>query len=195
MRLERAALEPFALHLHLRGLPRIIASRHAANPAGAGFGSGRFSSPNGRFRTLYAAADFQTALAEVVLRDRFVGRRFRRIHQATLQRFCATEISSLRPLKLLDLTGDRVYRLGFDSDAVRARTHDPGQRFAEALVDQTDFEGVVYLSRLTDNLCYAVFGDSLRDLHGADAVPLTAVLALVPELKRLDVAVVRSRRP
>ena len=84
--------------------PRIIPDRHRGTPADAGFGSSRFSSPSGRFRILYAAQDFPTALAEAVIRDRFVGKERRYLYRPYLESLAATEISTVAPLALLDLT-------------------------------------------------------------------------------------------
>jgi hypothetical protein len=195
VKLDPVALAPFTLTARLAHLPRVIAARHASTPAGAGYGSSRFSSPSRGFRTLYAAADFETALAEAVIRDRFEGRRRRIIYQTTLETYAVTEIHSIRALTLLDLTGDHSYRLGIDTDAVRGREHQPGQLFAEALVAQIGHDGILFSSRLTGGDCFALFESALSDLVGSPAVPLIRVAALAAELKRLDINVHRRRGP
>jgi RES domain-containing protein len=195
LKLDPAKLAPFTVSLRLANLPRLFAARHASTPASTGHGSSRFSSPSRLFRTLYAAVDFETALAEAVIRDRFEGRERRVIYHATLENFVATEIGSTRALTLLDLTGDHSYRLGVDTDAVRGRTHQPGQLFAEALVTQIGHDGILYSSRLTGAACFALFDTAISDLHGAPAVPLIRVAALPGELHRLGVIVRRRRGP
>lgn len=195
MRLDPARLLPFTVSLQLSGMVRIIAARHSGTPASAGFGSSRFSSPSRAFRTLYAAADFRTALAEAVIRDRFQGRFRRTIYESTLESFAVTRISSTRRLTLLDLTGDHSYRLGIDTDSVRGRTHQPGQLFAEALVAEAGHDGIIYSSRLTGSRCVAVFDTGILDLSGSTAVALLRVGALPAELQRLGVGVRRRQLP
>ena len=195
MRLDPAKLAPFTLSLRLANLPRLFAARHSATPANTGHGSSRFSSPSRSFRTLYAAADFETALAEAVIRDRFEGRARRVIYQATLETFVATEIGSSRSLALLDLTGDHGYRLGINTDAIRGRTHQPGQLFAEELVSQIGHDGILYSSRLTGATCFALFDTAISTLHGAPAVQLLRVAGLAGELSRLEIIVRRRRGP
>lgn len=195
MILDAAKLAPFTARVRLRQLVRIIAARHAASPAGAGYGSSRFSSTTKSFRTLYAATEFETALAEAVIRDRFEERQRRIIYQTTLETFAATEISSSRALTLLDLRGDHSYQLGINTDAVRGRQHQPGQLFAEALVKTVGHDGIIFSSRLTGRDCFALFESALPDLHGTPAVPLMRVAALAPELQRLGIGVRRKRVP
>ncbi|HEX8573938.1 MAG TPA: RES family NAD+ phosphorylase [Allosphingosinicella sp.] len=195
MRLDPGELAPFTISARLRRLPRIIAARHAATPASTGHGTSRFSSPSRSFRTLYAAGDFETAFAEAVIRDRFEGRQRRIIYQSTLETYAVTEIHSTRALTLLDLTGDHSYRLGIDTDAVRGRAHQPGQLFAEALVEQIGHDGILFSSRLTGVACVALFETALPDLGGSPAVPLLRVAALPAELKRLNVILRRRRGP
>lgn len=195
MKLDTAALSPFTISARLAHLPRIIAARHSASPASTGHGSSRFSSPSRSFRTLYAAEDFGTALAEAVIRDRFEGRQRRIIFRTTLETYAATEIRSTRSLTLLDLTGDHAYRLGIDTDAVRGRAHQPGQSFAEALVAQAGHDGIVFSSRLTGRDCFALFETALADLEGTPAVPLLRVAALPAELQRLNIILRRRRGP
>jgi len=113
--------------VELTAWPRIIPERHRRTPTQAGFGSSRFSSPSGSFRILYAAQDFPTALAEAVIRDRFVGKERRYLYQPFLESLAATEISTTAPLKLIDLTGAGAYEIGVDTDAKGSRAHLAGQ--------------------------------------------------------------------
>jgi len=91
---------------------------------------------------LYAAQDFSTAFAEAVVRDRFVDRQRRYVGRSTLAGRSVTLISTTSPLKLLDARGSAAYILGIDTNAVRARAHDPGQTFSEWLHAETDFDGL-----------------------------------------------------
>lgn len=74
MKLVVSKLRKRAIAARLSDWPRILPTKHRATPAGAGFGSSRYSSPSDAFRILYAAEDFSTAFAEAVVRDRFEGK-------------------------------------------------------------------------------------------------------------------------
>ncbi|WP_404336246.1 RES family NAD+ phosphorylase [Sphingomonas sp. MMS12-HWE2-04] len=193
---DPARLEGFAAPpARISGFSRIILAAHADTPTGVGFGTSRFSSPGRRFRVLYAAASFRTAFAEAVVRDRLEDRRRRIIRETTLEGYAITQIASTRPLKMLDLTGDNAYQLGLNTDAVRARTHQPGQVFAERLVAETDFDAIAYTSRLTGELCLAIFDRALCDIVGSPSRPLLTVAELSVELRRLKMSVRRAAHP
>ncbi|MBY4639888.1 RES domain-containing protein [Gluconacetobacter entanii] len=51
---------------------RIMPSKHDDTPLGMGPGASRFSSPSDQYNVLYAASDVRTAVAETLIRDRFV---------------------------------------------------------------------------------------------------------------------------
>ncbi|MGO1079651.1 RES family NAD+ phosphorylase [Inquilinus sp. CA228] len=174
--------------------PRILPSRHRSTPAGAGFGSSRFSSPSRTFKVLYAAEDFATAFAEAVVRDRFAGKTRRYLYRPHLDALCITAISSSRELTLLDLTGAATYELGVDTDTSRARTHQPGQAFSEALhTELAGIDGILFNSRLTGGLCVAVYGRALAALSGQAPIALVQATQLPVEIKRLDIIVRRER--
>jgi hypothetical protein len=174
--------------------PRILPARHRGQPAGAGFGSSRFSSPSRQFKILYAGEDFPTAFAEAVVRDRFEGKQRRFLYRPQLDALCVTAISSDRELSLVDLSGPAAFELGIDTDANRARDHGRGQEFSELLHAQMpDVDGILFRSRLTDARCIAIFERALPSLSGTVPVPLLQAAELVPELKRLQITVRRER--
>ena len=170
-------------------MPRIIRSRYADQPKGLSSGPSRFSSVSGAFRVLYAAQDFPTAFAEAVIRDRFVDRRRRFIGLATLAARAVTLIATTAPLKILDARGDAAYVLGIDTNAIRARAHEPGQAFSEWLNAATDFDGLLYDSRLTGRSCVAVYDHAVAQIEASPAVPLVVHESLIAELHRLNIAV------
>lgn len=182
-------LEPHAVRLEASDLVRILRTKHAHQPKGRSLGPSRFSSPSGAFRVLYAAQDFSTALAEAVVRDRFVDRQRRYIGRSTLAGRFVTLISTTAPLKLLDIRGSAVYTLGIDTDAVRGRAHDHGQAFSEWLHAKADFEGLLYDSRLTGRACIAVYERALEKIDASPAQPLLAHADLVLELQRMNIIV------
>lgn len=174
--------------------PRVLPTQHRATPAGAGFGSSRFSSPSQAFKVLYAADDFATAFAEAVVRDRFEGKACRYLYQTALEALCVTAISSSRALTLLDLRCAAAYELGVDTDTNQARKHRPGQAFSEALyVEHADIDGILFDSRLTKGGCIAVYDRALESLSGTPPVALLQAAQLAVEIKRLDIIVRRAR--
>jgi hypothetical protein len=174
--------------------PRILPLRHRANPAGAGFGSSRFSSLSRTFRVLYAADNFSTAFAEAVVRDRFEGKAKRFLYRPHLEQIGVTAIRSNRELVLLDLRGAAAYELGIDTDANRARAHASGQALAEQVHrEMPDVDGILFNSRLTTGVCIAVYDRSFSALSGTPPIGLLHVASLTAELARLEITVRRRR--
>jgi RES domain-containing protein len=182
-------LGPHTLTLEVSAFPRILRAAYAHQPKGLSSGPSRFSSSSGGFRVLYAAQDFATAFAEAVARDRFVDRQRRYIGKATLIGRAVTLITTTAPLKVLDARGEAAYILGVDTNAVRARAHDPGQALSERLHAETDFDGLLYDSRLTGRACIAVYERALPKIDASPAQPLLAHADLVPELQRMNIIV------
>jgi len=182
-------LNPHVVALEVSAFPRILRTAHAHRPRGLSSGPSRFSSPSDAFRLLYAAQDFSTAFAEAVVRDRFVDRQRRYVGRSTLAGRSVTLISTTAPLKLLDARGSAAYTLGIDTNAVRARAHNLGQAFSEWLHAETDFDGLLYDSRLTSRACIAVYERALPKIDASPAQPLLAHVDLAPELQRLNIVV------
>lgn len=193
MKLDLRRIEARTGPVELMDWPRIIPDRHRATPVGAGFGGSRFSSPSSAFRTLYAAQNFATALAEAVIRDRFVGKERRYLYRPYLDSLLGTEISTSASLMLVDLTGDAAYDMGIDTDAKGSRSHRAGQAFAEALHKRTSADGILFSSRLTNEPCVAIFDRAFLRLIGKAPIQLVRVGALADELVRLEVTVRRRR--
>jgi len=60
VKLVASKLRERVISAQLSDWPRILPTKHRATPAGAGFGSSRYSSPSDVFRVLYAAENFPT---------------------------------------------------------------------------------------------------------------------------------------
>lgn len=193
MRLDIKRLDQRSVTVSIDAWPRIIPAAHRATPAGAGFGTSRFSSPDRSFRVLYAAEDFSTAFAEAVVRDRFADRTRRVLSRSRLDALLVTDIRSTAALRLLDLTGGGAYELGIDSDASRARAHDRGQAFSQALHGASSLDGILFDSRLTSRRCVAIYDRAFSRLEGAAPIELLRVAALPAEIHRLGIIVTRRR--
>jgi hypothetical protein len=146
----------------------------------------------GAFQVLYAAERFETALAEAVIRDRFVARQRRYIGRTTLMARAVTLIGTVDTLSLFDARGERAYTLGIATDAVRGKVHTTGQEFSEQLHAETTIDGILYDSRLTGGHCVAVYGRAIGKLVASPPINLVSHAGLLPELQRLGIVV---RRP
>lgn len=177
MSFDVAILRELAVAIDVTGYLRVMEARHRATPTGMGHGETRFSSPNDSFTILYAAQDLPTALAEKVIRDRFQGRKKRVLLEADLQEQVVAQMISLAPLKLLDLRTSGASRLGIPTDAVRGRAQQAGRKFSQRLYDGTDFDGIVYMSRITNAECVAVY-DRAAPMKLDPACPVVDLLRI-----------------
>ncbi|MGO6718524.1 RES family NAD+ phosphorylase [Rhizobium ruizarguesonis] len=194
MKLVTSKLRDRVITARLSDWPRILPTKHRATPAGAGFGSSRYSSPTNSFRVLYAADNFSTAFAEAVVRDRFEGRSRRYLYRPHLEQVCLTVISSSRDLTLLDLRGAAAYELGVDTDASRARDHTVGQTFSQAVHDQMgDVDAILFDSRLTNGACVAIYDRAFSALSGTIPIGLLQAALLPAEITRLSITLRRQR--
>jgi hypothetical protein len=192
VKLDADTLQALAVAATPRAYLRVVRLAHRATPLGMGFGRTRFSSPKDRFKLLYAARTLPTALAETVIRDRFERRRRRRVHVNEVAAWGVTEITALSPLKLVDLRTDGAFRLGVSTDAPRARNQRSGRALSQAIHDQCDADGLLYLSRLTGEPCVAVYERAAGPLAAGPVIELASLARLVPALEQLGVEVVRT---
>lgn len=157
MTLDSAILTRLAVSVDVTDYVRIISRVHAATPLGMGPGRSRFSSPRDRFHLLYLAQDPMTAFAETIMRDRFEKSAERLLLEEELDRYSIAVVRNPRPLFLLDLRNEGPSLLGVSTDAVRAKAQAAGRRLSQSLYDQTTFDGILYMSRITNRQCVAVY--------------------------------------
>ena len=138
--------------------------------------------------------DLQTALAEAVIRDRHQGKQKRELLEEDIEQSVIASMVSLAPLKLLDLRTSGASRLGVPTNAARGRAQQSGRRFSQELYDSTDFDGIVYMSRITNGECVAVYdraADSKLD-RACSVVDLVRLVELEPALRSLNVSLIRK---
>ena len=191
MRLDRAVLQKLTVQLRVDDYVRILPRVHAATPLGMGIGKSRFSSPRDRFRLLYLAQDVKTAIAEAIVRDRFEGSSERLLLREEFKRYCITSVRSKVPLLLLDLRHEGANLLGISTDAVRAKAQAEGRRLSQKLHDQTNLDGIVYMSRITNKQCVAVYDRAVETSLDADqpAIGLSRLASLPSVIEALHVKV------
>ncbi len=192
MTLDKTILRELAVSIDVTGYLRVMDAAHRATPTGMGYGKTRFASPTDSFKLLYVAQDLQTALAEAVIRDRYQGKQKRELVEEDIEQSVIASMVSLAPLKLLDLRTSGASRLGVPTNAVRGRAQQSGRRFSQELYDTTDFDGIVYMSRITNAECVAIYdraaGSTLNP--ACPVVDLVRLADLEPALRSLNVSLI-----
>ena len=105
-------------------------------------GNNRFDSPDGGFGTLYLAEQIDGAFVEVFCRQRQ-----RQISEEFLAQIHVAEFRSTQSLRLVDLAGKGLIRMGLDA---RICTGDYGiaQQWSRAFYEHPDqVDGIIYISR------------------------------------------------
>ena len=84
-------------------------------------------------------------------------------------------------------------RLGIPTNAVRGKAQLSGRRFSQKLYDTTDFDGIAYMSRITNAECVAVYDRAVpRKLDpNCPVEDLVRLAGLVPALRSLNVTLIR----
>ena len=162
---------------------------HAATPLGAGFGVTRFASPDRAFKIIYLAEDLTTSVAETLIRDRFQGKARRRLMASEVDLWGATAVSATSPFTLIDLRTTGVLRLGVSTEAVRGKAQSQGRKLSQAVYEQTNADGLLYLSRLTGRTCICLYERALSGSMTVSPVqPLSRLAEFIPALQALDVS-------
>ncbi len=191
MKLDGAVLERLRIDLKPQAYLRVTQLKYASTPLGMGYGETRFASPSEAFKVLYIARTLVTGVAETVVRDRFVARARRRLTIDEVEAWGVAEVHAAAPLSLLDLRTTGLVQLGVATNAVRGKGHAPGRRFSEALYAQAPLiDGILYPSRLTNDLCIAVYDRSQSKLTAGPVRNLTSQPELVSALEDLNVTVI-----
>lgn len=194
MTLDKAILRELAVSIDVTGYLRIMDAAHRTTPTGMGYGKTRFASPTDSFKLLYVAQDLQTALAEAIIRDRYQGKQKRELLEEDVEQSVIASMTSLAPLKLLDLRASGASRLGVPTNAVRGRAQQSGRRFSQELYDTTDFDGIVYMSRITNAECVAIYDRATRSKLDptCSVVDLVRLADLEPSLRSLNISLIRK---
>ncbi len=142
---------------------------------------------------LYLGRTLATAVAETLVRDRFVGRSRRRLTKEEVEAWGVTEVAAASPLSLLDLTGSGLLQLGAPTNVVRGKAQGPGRRFSEVLhAEAPGLDGILYPSRLTNQASIAVYERAAGKLRASPLQPLIDHPGLIPTLMALNIQVLRG---
>jgi hypothetical protein len=138
---------------------RILWRHHLHTPLGCTPSRSRFCDGE-QYSVFYAATEFQTAFLETVVRDQFVriAHRSVPVREIAARGWIRVATRPEEALNLLDLTGPGCVEIGAPTDAVHARNQSAGQALGRAIYQQhIDVDGIAYASRLTNEVCYAIF--------------------------------------
>jgi hypothetical protein len=190
---DKAILAELTVAIDVTGYLRILWQDHRKTPTGMGFGKTRFASPSEAFKLLYVAQDLPTALAETVIRDRFQARKKRELFEEEFDTRAIASMVCTAPLKLLDLRTSGASRLGVPTNAVRGKIQLSGRRFSQKLYDATDLDGIVYMSRITNAECVAVYDRAVPFKLDPDCPveDLVRLAKLTPALRSLNVTLIK----
>ena len=157
--------------------------KHAAN---------RFDDPHKRFGTCYCGPHLDTAIAETVLHDEVPEKGQFRIRQEELDtRYLVTfaEGSGSGVLRLADLTGSHLKRLGGDNSLSAEYPYDVTQQWSAAVhAHPANVDGFVFVSRQLNNKRAVVVFDRASSRFGNAAyTPLTSARGLAQAKKSLGI--------
>ena len=193
MILDPTILADLAVAITPKSYVRVTPIAHAATPLGAGFGITRFASPTKAFKVIYLGQDLTTGIAETLVRDRFQGRTRRKLLDVEAALWGATEVNAGAPLTLIDLRTTGPVRLGVSTEAARGKAQGQGRKLSQAIHDQTDAQGLIYMSRLTGRTCICVYDRALPGgLVATPVVEVTRLTGFVDALRELNVTLIAT---
>jgi hypothetical protein len=190
VKLDLKILADLAVSFAPKNYLRVTPMVHAATPLGTGHGVTRFASPMKAFKVLYLGKDLATAVAETLVRDRFQDKARRRLTEAEAATWGATQITAKAPLILIDLRTTGLLRLGVSTEAARGKAQGQGRKLSQAVYDQTNADGLLYLSRLTGRTCVCVYDRALPGpLEATPVIEVVRLAGFVPALRELNIEV------
>jgi len=191
--LDPGVLADLVVAITPKAYVRVTPMAHAATPLGAGFGVTRFASPIQAFKVIYIAQDLTTGVAETLVRDRFQGKMRRKLLDVEAALWGATEVNAGAPLTLIDLRTTGLVRLGVSTEAARGKSQGQGRKLSQAIYDQTNAQGLIYISRLTGRTCICVYDRALPGgLVATPVVEVTLLAGFVDALRELNVTLIAT---
>jgi hypothetical protein len=160
------------------------------DPLGYGKSPSRFSDPRlrvpaSRFGVLYLGDTLKVCFLEAVLRDRregMVGDLPIVEVELTQRRFA--EIATTADLRLVDLRGDKVVRMGVPTDVVRAQRQNLARRWSVAFHEHpAQPDGVIYPSRLNGATNLAIYDRATSKLQAKRVMTLLGAPGLARVLE------------
>nr|WP_245436298.1 RES family NAD+ phosphorylase [Mesorhizobium tamadayense] len=157
---------------------------------GYGKSASRFSDPRrrvdaNRFGVLYLGDSLKVCFLEAVLRDRREGMvDDLPIDEVELTQRRFAEITTTADLRVVDLRGDNVVRMGVPTDVVRAQRQNLARRWSLAFHEHSSRpDGIIYPSRLNGATNLAIYDRSIAKLQPKRVVALLGAPGLAQVLE------------
>ena len=122
---------------------------------------------------LYFGESLKVCFLEGILRDKRNGRLGDLLiaYSELTERVCA-EIELREPLKLVDLRGDNLIKMGVPTDAVRASSHKLGRLWSLAFWSHGESpDGLIYPSRLNEETNIALYNRATKKVAAVKNSP------------------------
>lgn len=181
---------------HLSQWLRISDKKHSSGLGFAKGASSRFSDPRltPEFGVIYLAPRLGTAVAEAVVRDRKDANPgiLEMSYEEAVGRWKLFELSTAKPLRLLDLSGTGMMYAGVPTDLVRNSDHAQSQRLSVAVHDNpANFDGIRFPSRFFGT-CVCVYDRAIPNLQEGRSILLSGIEGnLAPIFRSMGVKIVR----
>ncbi len=175
---------------------RISDKKHSGGLGFAKGASSRFSDPRPSpvFGVVYLAPKLGTAVAEAIVRDRKDGNPgiLKMSYDEAVGRWRLFEISTSKPLRLLNLSDAGMMYAGIPTDIVRKSDHTQSRLLSVAVHDNpANFDGILFPSRFFGT-CLCVYDRALPKLWPARSILLSGIEGnLAPIFRSMGVQVVR----
>ena len=182
--------------VYFKGARRIIPKKYQNVPIGMGLGKGRFSAPDGEFKVLYVATKLSIAVRETLIRDKFDNKKIRQIPKFKVLEYASTMLKASENLNILDLAGGRATNVGIPSVVRHSKFYTPSRRLAlEVYIEMPKIDGFCYLSRLDDNVCFAIFDRAVNQkVELMNINPLIRVPEFQDAIKELRISIITGSR-
>lgn len=190
------------LPLHVRNVPvttlRRIGRHDSGEPYFGKYAANRFDDPLKRFGTCYCGQHLDTAIAETVLHDEIPEKGQFKIRQEDIDaRYLVTfaEGADNGVLRLADLTGAHLKRLGGDNSLSAEYPYDVTQQWGAAVhAHPANVDGFLFVSRQLNNKRAVVVFDRAGSKFGTAAYePLASARGLDKAKKRLGIVCVGAK--
>lgn len=181
--------------MDLRRWLRISDKKHTSGLGFAKDASSRFSDPrpSPQFGVIYLAQNFATAVAETIVRDRKNANPgvLKMSYDEAIGRWKIFEISTVKSLQLLNLSGTGMLFAGVPTDIVHDSDQTNSQQLSIAVHgNAANFDGIQYPSRFFGE-CICIYDRAIRHLQEGRSELLSNLEgALAPIFNEMGIEIV-----
>lgn len=196
MPLQPPATDFSDLPLHIKEVSvtslKRVGRRNSGEPYFGRHAAYRFDDPDKQFGTCYCGQQLDTAIAETVLHDEIPEKGEFKIRQEEIDtRYLVTFAAGTDngTLKLADLTGQHLKRLGGDNSLSAEYPYDMTQRWSAVVHAHPDaVDGFIFVSKqLNDKRAIVVFDRAKAKFGAPTYTPLAKAPGLTQAKKRLGI--------